>query len=85
MGLTSARIQLRNPKLPDLEPVEVDALADTGSVHLCIPSHTQIQLKLAQVDEKEVTLADGSRETRPLRRPHRVALPEPEPVSRARW
>ena len=61
MGLTNARIRLRNPKLPDLEPVEIDALADTGAVHLCIPSHTQIQLKLAQIDEKEVTLADGSR------------------------
>ena len=61
MGLTNAKIELRNPRLPDLEPVEVDALADTGSVHLCIPSHMQIQLKLAQVDEKEMTLADGSR------------------------
>ena len=65
MGLTNARIQLRNPKLPGLEPVEVDALADTGSVHLCIPLHTQIQLKLAQVEEKEVTLADGSRKLVP--------------------
>ena len=65
MGRTNARIQLRNPKLPGLEPVEVDALADTGSVHLCIPSHTQIQLKLAQVEEKEVTLADGSRKLVP--------------------
>ena len=65
MGLTNARIQLRNPKLPDLEPVEIDALADTGSVHLCIPSHTQIQLRLAQVEEKEVTLADGSRKLVP--------------------
>ncbi len=65
MGLTNAKIQLRNPRLPDLEPVEVDALADTGSVHLCIPAHTQIQLKLAQVDEKEVTLADGSRKLVP--------------------
>ena len=65
MGLTNARIQLRNPKLADLEPVEVDALADTGSVHLCIPLHTQIQLKLAQGDEKEVSLADGSRKLVP--------------------
>ena len=65
MGLTNAKIQLRNPRLPDLEPVEVDALTDTGSVHLCIPAHTQIQLKLAQVDEKEVTLADGSRKLVP--------------------
>ena len=65
MGLTNAKIQLRNPKLPELEPVEVDALADTGSVHLCIPVHTQIQLKLAQIDEKEITLADGSRKLVP--------------------
>jgi clan AA aspartic protease len=65
MGLTNARIQLRNPKLPDLEPVEVDALADTGSVHLCIPLHTQIQLKLAQVGKQEVSLADGSRKLVP--------------------
>ena len=35
MGLTNATIQLRNPRLPELEPVEVDALADTGAVHLC--------------------------------------------------
>ena len=61
MGLRNAKIQLRNPRPPDLAPVAVDALADTGSVHLCIPRHTQIQLRLAQVDEKEVTLADGSR------------------------
>ena len=65
MGLTNAKIQLRNPKLPELEPVEVDALADTGSVHLCIPVHTQIQLKLALIDEKEITLADGSRKLVP--------------------
>jgi clan AA aspartic protease len=39
----------------------VDALADTGAVHLCIPSHVQIQLKLEAIDQKEVTLADGSR------------------------
>ena len=65
MGLTNAKIQLRNPTLPELEPVEVDALADTGSVHLCISVHTQIQLKLDQVDEKEVTLADGRRKLVP--------------------
>ena len=65
MGLTNAKLQLRNPRLPELEPVEVDALADTGSVHLCIPSRTQIQLKLTPVDEKEVTLADGSRKLVP--------------------
>ena len=60
MGLTNARLLLRNPRLPELEPVTVDALADTGAVHLCIPSHVQIQLKLEEIDRKEVTLADGS-------------------------
>ena len=60
MGLTNAKIELRNPRLPELEPVEIDALADTGAVHLCVPSHIQIQLKLEEIDKKEVTLADGS-------------------------
>ena len=61
MGLANARIQLRNPRLPELGAMEVDALADTGAVHVCIPSHMQVQLRLDAVDEKEVTLADGSR------------------------
>ena len=39
MGLTKAKIELRNPRLPDLPPVIVDALADTGSDHVCIPEH----------------------------------------------
>ncbi len=65
MGLTNAKIQLSNPRLPDLSPLEVDALADTGAVHLCIPEHIQIQLKLDEIDEKEVTLADGSQKLVP--------------------
>ena len=65
MGLTNAKIQLRNPRLPELAAMEIDALADTGAVHLCIPAHVQMQLKLDAVDEKEVTLADGSRKLVP--------------------
>ena len=61
MGLTNAKVQLRNPRLPELEAVETDALADTGALHLCIPQHIQIQLQLEEIDTKEVTLADGSR------------------------
>ncbi|PZN86267.1 MAG: clan AA aspartic protease [Candidatus Methylumidiphilus alinenensis] len=61
MGLTSAIIQLINPRNRELEPVEVDALADTGAVHLCIPQQLQIQLELEEIDKKEVSLADGSR------------------------
>ncbi len=61
MGLSSASIQLINPRNRDLEPVEVEALADTGAVHMRIPQHIQIQLELEEIDKKEVTLADGSR------------------------
>jgi len=64
MGLVNTKIRLCNPRLPELEPVAVEALADTGAVHLCIPLHIQIQLRLEEIDKKvdvEVTLADGSR------------------------
>ena len=65
MGLTNARILLRNPRRPELDAVEVDALADTGAIHLCIPLHIQMQLRLDEADAKEVTLADGSRKLVP--------------------
>jgi clan AA aspartic protease len=61
VGLVNANIQLRNARNPALEPVEVEALADSGAVHLCIPEHVRLQLKLEALDSKEVTLADGSK------------------------
>jgi len=61
MGLVNATVKLSNPREPQLNPVEVDALADTGAVHLCIPEHVQLQLELDAIDQKEVVLADGSR------------------------
>lgn len=45
--------------------MEVVALADSGALHLCIPDHVQIQLRLEAIDEKEVTLADGSKKLVP--------------------
>jgi len=65
MGLTSAKITLSNPRDPDIEPLEVETLADSGAVHLCIPEHVRIQLKLHQIGKKEVTLADGQRKVVP--------------------
>src|SRR5262245_61189176 len=61
MGLVNSKLSLKNPRRPELAPVEVDALADSGAVHLCIPAHLQIQLGLEEVTKKEATLADGSR------------------------
>jgi clan AA aspartic protease len=65
MGLITAKLSLKNPRQPELQPVEVDALADSGSVHLCVPSHVQIQLGLEQISQKEVTLADGGKKLVP--------------------
>ncbi len=65
MGLINANVELRNPRKPELEPVLVDALVDSGSVHLCIPEHIRIQMKLDEIDKKEVTLADGSQKLVP--------------------
>lgn len=58
MGLITATITLSNPRLPELLPVKVEALVDTGVVHRCIPEHLRIQLGL---QTKEAVLADGSR------------------------
>lgn len=80
MGLVNGKLLLKNPRLPELAPVDVVALADSGAVHLCIPEHVQIQLKLEAIDNKEVTLADGSRKLVPyvgpieLRFKNRVGL-----------
>ena len=65
MGLADPKIQLRNPRRPELEAVEIGALADTGSVHMCIPQHVRTQLRLEEKDAKEVILADGSRKLVP--------------------
>lgn len=65
MGLSSAKLTLANARRDDLNPVAVDALADTGAVHLCIPEHIALQLQLDELEKREVTLADGSRRAVP--------------------
>jgi clan AA aspartic protease len=65
MGLVNASIQLRNARNLALDPVEVEALADSGAVHLCIPEHVRLQLDLEALHNKEVTLADGSKQLVP--------------------
>jgi clan AA aspartic protease len=65
MGLVSAEIILENPQEPGIKAIKVDTLVDSGVVHLCIPEHIQIQLKLREIDRKEVTLADGSKKLVP--------------------
>ena len=72
MGLVTARIVLENPLEPALKGIEVETLVDSGAVHLCIPEHLQIQLKLQEIDKKEVTLADGSKKLVPYAGPVQI-------------
>jgi clan AA aspartic protease len=69
MGLTRSPLRLANARRPELAPIEVPALADTGSLHLCIPEHVAIQLQLDELEKREITLADGSKQLVPYMGP----------------
>ena len=60
MGLANAKLTLSNPQKPGLQPVNVDALADTGAIHLCVPQHLATQLELTEIARREVVTADGA-------------------------
>jgi clan AA aspartic protease len=74
MGLVKARVTLKNPRRPELQPLEVDALVDSAAVHLCVPAHVQLQLGLEERTKKEVTLADGSKKLVPYVGPVEVCF-----------
>ena len=61
MGFIRTKIVLENPRNKELKPMEVSALADTGSLHLCIPEHIALQLQLEELYQREVTTADGKK------------------------
>src|SRR5882672_10949211 len=74
MGLAYARIRLANARRPELSAIEINALADTGAVHLCIPEHVAIQLQLDELEKREVTIADGTRHLVPYMGPMIVSF-----------
>ncbi len=61
MGYVRADIELSNPRENEIKSLGVSALVDTGALMLCIPEHIKIQLKLEELEKREVTTADGSR------------------------
>jgi clan AA aspartic protease len=65
MGISYADLIIANPVKPELSPIACAALADTGAVHFCIPAHIALQLGLETLEQREVTLADGSRKLIP--------------------
>ena len=72
MGLAYAQLTLENPRDPGLRPVVVRALADTGSVYLCLPADVAAQLRLEENDRKVVYTADGRPHSCPYVGPVRV-------------
>jgi clan AA aspartic protease len=60
-----AKLVLKNPRLPRWATVTVNALADSGAIHLCIPERVRAKLRLDAIEDKVVTLADGSKKSVP--------------------
>lgn len=58
MGLVHAEIELSNPRKPDVSPLKVRALVDTGAMTICIPEHVAVQLGLEEIEKREVRTAD---------------------------
>ena len=74
MGLVYAEIQLSNPVEPKLNSIKINALVDSAVLHLCIPKHLALQLKLTPLEEREVTLTDGSHQLIPYTGPVKVTF-----------
>jgi clan AA aspartic protease len=70
MGIIRTAFEFANPANRSLSPITADALVDTGAVHLCLPEHLAIQLDLKELEQREVTLANG----------HRIRVPYCGPV-----
>ena len=72
MGLVFAELVLSNARDSKLAPISVNALVDTGALHLCIPQHIALQLSLDELERREVTLADGAKHVVPYVGPIKV-------------
>lgn len=53
------KILLSNAREAGPEPLEVEALVDTRAATLCLPDYVAEQLRLAVLEQRKVTTADG--------------------------
>ena len=60
MGTVYATLQLSNPLRPDLSPIQVEALVDSGAVNLCVPDAVRRELGFDIDDSRIVEMADSS-------------------------
>ena len=64
MGIVTGTILLRNARVPTMV-LQVGAIADTRTVHLCIPEKIRERLQLEQVAERELEHVDGTKKVVP--------------------
>jgi predicted aspartyl protease len=57
MGINYQHIRLANFGRDDLKEIDADALVDAGASELCISQHIANQLRLKQLEEREVRIA----------------------------
>ena len=72
MGYCIAKMTLANPAEKSLQPLEVEALADSGAAMLCIPQQVAAQLRLEPQQSMTVALGDGSVQSVPQVGPVRI-------------
>jgi clan AA aspartic protease len=72
MGLIYTDVTLTNVRDDALLPMVVQALVDTGAPHLCIPETVALQLRLEEIEKRQVTIADGSSRAVPYVGPIKV-------------
>jgi clan AA aspartic protease len=65
VGIVEAYIELSNRSKPELRPLKVRAMVDTGAMTICIPQHVALQLPLPQIEKREVTTAEQQRHIDP--------------------
>ncbi len=56
MRLIHAKLQMLNPTRPEVERLDVNALANSCAVHHCIPEHVALPLQLRELERREVLL-----------------------------
>ena len=72
MGLTYTNVSISNPRKPQLSPIEVRCLADTGALMMSITETIVIQLQLDELEKRSVTIADGTTRQVPFVGPIRI-------------
>ena len=66
------KLILSNPRKSELRSIEVNALANSGALHLCLPKHIALQLELDELYKREVTIANGCKKLVPYMGPVEV-------------